>query len=205
MEEQKVIKVEEAEKILERLAATENKYKNNVTNVPLSDLNGKYKKAFDKLKQQMKDEINEYFFAFCFNGINIKKDDGEKVIEKINAAFQEGNFGQRVYSAAFHNYDVSEIKQLAEAYKERIQKIYDEYFDKHTCLYVTEECFSEENMQNPMIYNDLIDKFYDEKNNTWVEKEKPEGDAILIFVKGDKKEQDCNQKTEGSNDIWQEE
>ena len=65
--------------------------------------------------------------------------------------------------------------------------IYKAYFDRHTCLYAAGPSWDPDNPQPPLIYNDIVDKFYDEATGGWISKEKPPGAAILIFIKSENK------------------
>ena len=50
------------------------------------------------------------------------------------------------------------------------------------CLYTWGQCYAEESTATPLIYNDLVDKFWDEATGEWIDREKPPGAAILIFI-----------------------
>ena len=78
---------------------------------------------------------------------------------------------------------MEEIKKIAADWRREVEGIWTEYFNKHVCLYTWGQCYAEESTATPLIYNDLVDKFWDEVTGAWIEKEKPPGDAILIFIK----------------------
>ena len=42
------------------------------------------------------------------------------------------------------------------------------YFDRHTCLYAAGPSWDPDNPQPPLIYNDIVDKFYDEAAGGWI-------------------------------------
>ena len=177
-----------AEKALEKAAATLEKYRKNKTLVPPEELAGKYKKPFEKLKQQLKEELEDYLRLFILDGLQIRNDDeGQRIIAEINQAFKEAQIGKRVGRAAFREFDLEKIKRIAEEHRQRVMGIYKAYFDRHTCLYAAGPSWDPDNPQPPLIYNDIVDKFYDEAAGGWISKEKPPGAAILIFI-SEKKE-----------------
>ena len=148
---------------------------------------GKYKKSFEKLKQQLKEELEEYLRLFVLDGLQVRNDDeGQQVIAEINQAFKEAQIGRQVGRAAFREFDLEKIKRIAEEHRRKVGGIYEAYFDRHTCLYAAGPSWDPDNPQPPLIYNDIVDKFYDEAAGGWTSKEKPPGAAILIFVKENK-------------------
>lgn len=173
----------EVEKTLE-------KYRKNKTLVAPEDLEGKYKVPFEKLKQQLKTELEEYLYAFFhFEQLTIRQDDkGKRFIEQINQTINGSDYGKRVGWAVFKEFDLEQAERITEAEGHRIfEGIYTEYFNKYTCARAPAECWDIENPKTPRIYNDLVDKYYDEATGRWItdeaESKKP---AILIFVNGDK-------------------
>lgn len=178
---------EKAEKTLEKLAATLERYRKNKTLVPPEELAGKYKKPFEKLKQQLKEELEEYLRLFVLDGLQVRNDDeGQQVIAEINQAFKEAQVGRQIGRAAFREFDLEKVKQIAREHRQRVMGIYKAYFDRHTCLYAAGPSWDPDNPQPPLIYNDIVDKFYDEAADGWITKEKPTGAAILIFIKENK-------------------
>lgn len=149
---------------------------------------GKYKKPFEKLKQQLKEELEEYLRLFILDGLRIRDDDeGQRLIGEINQAFKEAQIGKQVGWAAFREFDLEKIKRIAQENRQRVMGIYKAYFDRHTCLYAAGPSWDPDNPQPPLIYNDIVDKFYDEATGGWISKEKPQGAAILIFIKSENK------------------
>lgn len=157
---------------------------------------GKYKKSFEKLKQQLKEELEEYLRLFILGGLQIRDDDeGRQLIDGINQTFKEAQIGRQVGRAAFREFDLEKIKQIAQEHRRKVEGIYKAYFDRHTCLYAAGPSWDPDDPQPPLIYNDIVDKFYDEAAGGWISKEKPPGAAILIFIKENK-----NKTTEQKED-----
>lgn len=187
---------EKAVKALEKAAVTLEKYRKNKTLVPPEELAGKYKKPFEKLKQQLKEELEEYLRLFILDGLRIRDDDeGQRLIGEINQAFKEAQIGKQVGRAAFREFDLEKIKRIAQEHRQRVMGIYKAYFDRHTCLYAAGPSWDPENPQPPLIYNDIVDKFYDEAAGGWISKEKPPGAAILIFIKSENKTTEQKEET----------
>lgn len=140
------------------------------------------------MKQQLKAELEEYLRLFILDGLKIIDDDeGSQIVDQINQAWKESEVGRRIGRAAFREFDLEKIKQIAQEHRQRVEEIYKAYFDRHTCLYAAGPSWDPDNPQPPLIYNDIVDKFYDEAAGGWISKEKPPGAAILIFIKSENK------------------
>ncbi|MCM1221462.1 MAG: hypothetical protein NC548_43985 [Lachnospiraceae bacterium] len=148
---------------------------------------GKYKKPFERLKQQLKEELEEYLRLFVLEGLKVLNDDeGQRLIDEINRAWKQAEIGRRIGRAAFREFDLGKIQQIAQEHRRKVWGIYKAYFDRHTCIYAAGPCWDPDNPQTPLIYNDIVDKFYDEAAGRWINREKPPGAAILIFIKENK-------------------
>ena len=183
---EEVAATEKAVKALEKAGETLEKYQKNKTLVPPEQLAGKYKKAFGKLEQQLKEELEEYLRLYILDGLQVRDDEeGQQVIAEINQAFKEAQIGRQVGRAAFKEFDLEKIKWIAQEYRQKVDGIYKAYFDRHTCLYAAGPSWDPDNPQLPLIYNDIADKFYDGAAGGWISKGKPPGTAMLIFVKSE--------------------
>ena len=174
--------------ILEETAVLLEKYRKNKTLISPKDLAGKYKAPFEKLKQQLKQELEMYLKSYSIEGLILAEDETgslEEFVSDVNRIFVSTDIGKRIGKAAFKDFDLDQVKQLAEELR---AKIYHEawvpYFQKHTCLYLTEECFAEDNPQQPRIYNFLVDKFWNEESGEW--KSEESAPALLICINGGK-------------------
>lgn len=124
---------EKAEKALEKAAATLERYRKNKTLVPPEELAGKYKKPFENLKRQLKEELEDYLRLFILNGLQVRNDDeGQRIIAEINQAFKEAQIGSRVGRAAFREFDLEKIKRIAEECRQRVAGIYEAYKENKT-------------------------------------------------------------------------
>lgn len=91
--------------------------------------------------------------------------------------------GKRIGEAAFKDMNLSKIKWLANDFREQVaQEAWGSYFDKHTCLRATAECFTEEGVAVPKIYNTLMDKYWNEKTGEWEKVDCDFEPALLIYI-----------------------
>ena len=83
---------------------------------------GRYKKPFEKLKQQLKEELEEFLRLFILDGLQFRDDDeGRQLVDEINRAFREGQIGKRVGRAAFREFDLEKIKQIAQEHRQKVE------------------------------------------------------------------------------------
>lgn len=174
--------MERAHEALKALESTLEKYRMNKTNVSPEALAGKYRVSFQKLKEKLKAETESYLAAYCFAGFRIQQSDSGGLLAAIHRSIQEGQVAKRVSRAVFKNFSLQEVQEIAAEQRQRVAELYAEYFDRHTCLYAAGPCWDMGNPQNPLIYNNLADKFWDDGTREWVSREKPPGDAVLIFI-----------------------
>lgn len=168
------------------------KLKLNKEKVPLDVLKTKYKAGYEKLTTDIKAEAVELikpiatrppeWLADC----KIKTEYMEEIAAAFNGIYEAGGYAKKIGTALYKHYSIEEARKLAEEinqkYREELLKI----FHQKTCLYAAGPCWTEDNPETPLIYNDLVDKFWSEDTGEWITREKPPGDAILIFIKGDK-------------------
>lgn len=174
--------MEKAQEALKTLESTLEKYRLNKTRVSPADLEGRYKVSFQKLKEKLKAETESYLSAYCLSGFRILQSDSGELIAAIDRSFKESRIGKRAGRAVFKDFSLQELQEIAREQRQRVQELYAEYFNRHTCLYADGPCWDESNPRNPLIYNDLVDKFWDDGAGEWISREKPPGDAVLIFI-----------------------
>lgn len=175
--------MEKPTKILEKVAVSLDKYKKNKTLVSPEDLAGKYKVPFQKLKAQLASELSEYLKAYSLEGLKVIQDNNlERFTEAVDRIYIDTGIGKRVGKAAFKDFDLEQVKQLAEELRSKVyEQAWVPYFQRYTCLYLTEECLSEENPQTPRVYNSLVDKFFNVSTGEWITETTREP-AILMYV-----------------------
>ena len=195
--------MEQAEKLRELLE----KLRRNKEKVPLPVLKTKYKAAYEKLLEDIKTEAKAYALPIAtrlpgwISGRPVKEEYAERIGEEFNRIYAEGDYAHRIGQALYKRYSADEVRQLAEEINRSLQAAVKKIFDEATCLYTTAENWNPENPVIPKIYNDLVDKFYDETIKQWRDPQPGEKkDALLIFIKGDKEKggQEHEQKQEAA-------
>lgn len=176
----------------EKLEALLDKLRLNKEKVPLEVLKTKYKAAYEKLIAEIKAEAQAIIKLIAarppswLEGQLIKQEHSEEMAAIFNQLYQEGDYAKRIRQALYKRYSADEARQLAEEINQKYQEGLLKLFHQKTCLYTTAENWDPENPVTPRIYNDLVDKFWDEENGEWISENKPPGAALLIFVTGDK-------------------
>ena len=151
--------MEAGQNLRETLENTLAKYKINREKVPLAELEGRYKKSYDKLKEELKQLTNDYLLEISVKGFKIG-DDADELIEQMQKRIHDSEIGKRAGT-----------------------ELYNPYFDRHCCLYIRPENLDPENPKTPWVYNDLIDKFWSFDRECWETRPKPEGGAALMFIR----------------------
>lgn len=188
------------------------KLKRNKEKIPLETLKTRYKAAYEKLAADIKTEAEAVFLpaAMTFPDWIDKSRINEKYVRQIaeafNRAYADGGYARRIGQALYKRYSTRELLQLAAEFNKTFQAAVIDIFHRATCLYTTAENWDPENPVIPKIYNDLVDKFYDEEVGVWRDPEPGEREeALLIFIKGNKEkggqghEQRTREEDPGSN------
>lgn len=176
--------MEKAAEILEKVAISLDKYKKNKTLVSPADLAGKYKLPFQKLKQQLKEELEAYLTAHSLEDLKVRQDKNlDEFSQAVDKVYKDSGISIKVGKAAFRDFDLERVKQLAEQLRAKVyEEAWKPYMQKYICLYATAECFSPENPQTPRIYNSLVDKFYHEESGEWIADNTATTPAFLIYI-----------------------
>lgn len=175
-------KAENIEALLARL-------KLNKEKVPLEILKTKYKAAYEKLTGQIKEQAIEIIKPIAIappeflKDCRIKKEYADELADAFNRIYEEGGYAKKIGAALYKRYSIEEARSIAKEINAVYQEEFLKIFDQKTCLYAAGPCFDLENPETPLIYNDLVDRFYDEEAGGWITKEKPPGGAVLIFVR----------------------
>lgn len=184
--------VEQAEKLTVLLE----KYRKNRENVPLEVLQTKYKDAYEKLKAEIKTEAQALTRTIAMKmppwleGQPIKQEYAEEMAGAFNQLYEAGGYAKKIGQAIYKHYSITEALQIAGEINGKYQEALLKIFHQKTCLYTTAENWDPENPVTPRIYNDLVDKFWDEKKGEWITAEKPPGNALLLFITGKEPEKE---------------
>lgn len=181
--------MEQGEKLEEML----DKLRRNKEKIPLDVLKTRYKAAYEKLVEDIKAEARAYFLPIAaqlpgwLKGRPIKEAYADEIAVAFNQIYSEGKYAHRIGQALYKRYSTGEVRQLAEEINRSFQAAMDDIFNRATCLYTTAENWNPENPVIPKIYNDLVDKFYDDEAGGWRDPKPGEHEnALLIFIKGNK-------------------
>lgn len=101
-------------------------YKKNKENIPSADLQGKYKKAFDKLRHDLSHALTEYYLRATFEDIGIKDEDVSKVTDRFFKSFKENKINERLNNAV-KEYDLKKITEIMDAQWLRHVNIWADY------------------------------------------------------------------------------
>lgn len=157
--------MERAEKLAELL----DKLRKNKEKVPLEVLKTRYKDAYEKLVTEIKAEAIEIIKPIAarspnwLEGQKVKQKHSEEIAAAFNQIYQEGGYAKKIGTALYKHYSIDEARQLAEEINRKYCEELLKLFHKKTCLYTTAENWDPENPVTPRIYNELVDKFWDEK------------------------------------------
>lgn len=180
--------MEKAENIEDLLA----KLKLNKEKVPLDVLITKYKAGYEKLTGQIKERGIEIIRPIAaglpelLKDCKIKREYIDEFVAAFDRVYEAGGYAKKIGTALYKHYSMEEARKIAEEINQQYQEELLKIFHQKTCLYAAGPCWIEDNPETPLIYNDFVDKFWSEETGEWITREKPPGDAILIFIKGDK-------------------
>lgn len=173
-----------AGKALKNAGRTLENYKKNLAVLSPEDLAGKYRKSFLRQRQKLKEELEEYLNAFVLEGIRIlDNEEGRDVAGSIIRMLRSDGAGEQAGRAAFQELDLGEVVRIAQEQRDMVWDIYGAYLGRHTCLYAAGPSWDPDDPQPPLIYNDILDKFYNAESGRWEHREKPPGAAVLIFLR----------------------
>jgi len=144
----------EKQELRKTLAIHLDTLKRNREAVPLEVLKTKYKKPYDKLKQDISSAASEYVRAVTLEGIKIREDFVAEAKELIEGTIQQSGLLKQISRAAFKRQDMDEIDALTLELKGRIQETLQSYYEQHLRLYLCPECFGEP-PKEPEIYNEV--------------------------------------------------
>lgn len=152
--------------------------KRNIDKVSLPVLKTKYRKPYDALCKEISTAATAYTQAVALHGFRLKKQYFEETVPMIQTAIRQSDLLRQIRIAAFQHQSITEVETLALSLGEQIQKALEPFYERHLCLYVTEECLGE-SPQIPDIYNDATGCIF--KNGKW-EPMDDNKNAILIFA-----------------------
>lgn len=173
---------------VEELKTMVQKLKANREKVPKKLLETKYKKPYRELLESIQETATQILHERALAGIIIRTDDGDGIVEKIQAAIDEeqktSGIMKQISHAIFKHYDVGEFEELVEKMHSKVWNLWIPYWQEHCCLYAIPENW-EEPYPPPRIYNELTDEFLvDEKENVWEEHPEWKSEQRTIITAG---------------------
>lgn len=101
------------------LTATIKKYRMNKENISPEELKTKYATAFQKLKDRLKKEAEDYMLMATLKGLYARSDVTDMTIDALIEDMKEQKIGKRVGCAVFKHYDIEEVKEICEEQRKR--------------------------------------------------------------------------------------
>lgn len=151
-------KVRDFEKLLEK--------KRKSDALPKEDLEGKYKKAYQRLKQEICVKLSELLPHFVLSGMMFEKHDIEAGVVCQNAqnimnhAMQNEGFAIKARNAAYEKYNITDILlTLVPVHNKIIYEAYSQYWIDR-CKPVTVPGYSH--------YNSIVDMWYNVEKQQWM-------------------------------------
>lgn len=151
--------------------------KRNIEAVSLPVLKTKYKKPYERLCKDIRTATADYVTGVIFQDFRLKKEYLEEVVPIIQAAIRQSGLVPQIHAAALRQ-DLSVMDNLSVNLKTKVKEALEPFYEKHLCLYVTDECLGD-NPQTPDIYNDATGCIL--KNGAWIPMDAT-GNAVLLFV-----------------------
>ena len=124
--------MEKTEQSLKKLEKTLERYQKNKTLVSSDLLEGVYKISFFKLKIQLAKETTDYVRNYCYEGLKVFQSESQALKQQAQEEIEKSGIEEELRKAAFEEYDLQKIQQLAEQHRQQVLKIYDAYFQSHT-------------------------------------------------------------------------
>lgn len=181
----------------ENLTVLLERLKKNKENVPLEVLKTKYKDAYEKLLLKIKAAAIEEIIRPTapalpgwLKGQKVRPEHTGEIAELFNRIYRDGGYAKKLGRALYKHYSADEVRQLSAEINRKYKDAIIRYFHSKTCLYTTAENWDPKNPVIPRIYNDLVDKFWNEAKGEWTTEKKPPGEALLLFISGKEPEKE---------------
>ena len=124
--------MEKTEQSLKKLEKTLERYRKNKTLVSPEDLKGRYRVPFRKLQEQLVSELIGYVIFYCYGGLKVFQSESQELEQQFQEELKRSGIEKELKKAAFEEYDLQKIQQIAEQHRKQTLKIYDAYFQSHT-------------------------------------------------------------------------
>ena len=156
--------VKQTEEKLTKFLAT---LKKNRDHVPLDELRTRYRKPYLALCKEIGEACNDYLTAYCLHGLRCNRSLWDECAAALNKSRQESGIMDQIRQALFKRQNLAEFKELAVKLKAVYDDALQSFYQAHTCLLITPECFDDPPAVPP-IFNEATGYFYED--GEWVEK-----------------------------------
>ena len=175
-----------------KLAHLLERLRKNRENVPLDVLKTKYGAPYRKLLSEIGTEAavsirnTAAVLPEWLRGQRVSPEHIQEIADVFDQIYREGDYAKKIGCALYRHYSADEVQRLCVEINRKYRSELTKYFHSKTCLYTTAESWSLERPAIPRIYNELVDKFWDEGQGQWITGGHPPGQAVLVFISGDK-------------------
>lgn len=138
----------------------------NLEVVSMEDLKTKYKKPYEKLRDNICQAATEYSRHVTLHGLLIKKVYFDEAQTYLREAIKQTTCLKKISEAAFQRQDIDEIERLAYVLRDEIQLALHHFYLNHMCLFISPEC-RDDPSRIPEIYNNASGCIW--RNGTWVQ------------------------------------
>ena len=80
----------------------------------------------------MAKETTDYVRNYCYEGLKVFQSESQALKQQAQEEIEKSGIEEELRKAAFEEYDLQKIQQLAEQHRQQVLKIYDAYFQSHT-------------------------------------------------------------------------
>lgn len=150
----------------------------NIEAVSLTVLQTKYKRPYEQLCKDIRTATADYVTAIIFQDFRLKKDYLEEVVPIIRTAIRQSGLVRQLHTAALQKQEITVMDDLALALKTKVHQALEPFYEKHLCLYVTDECFGDD-PKTPDIYNYATGCVL--KEGKWIPMDE-ESNSFLLFI-----------------------
>lgn len=130
----------------EELSAMLWKLNRNLQLYPREVLKTRYQKGYENLSKRLNDMAAKYTEEVALRGFLIRDCDMDEIVPRVEERIKESGILKQISVAIYEHQDISEIDQLANKLSELIGEIMEPYYQKNTCLQLTEACLTEPNI-----------------------------------------------------------
>lgn len=162
--------------------------KRNRAAVPLEVLKTKYRKPYTKLCQDIADTASAYVRTVTLGDIRLLSRFLDEAVPIIQTAIDESGILRQISKAAFRRQSIEEINQLAETLKKQIDGALEPFYERHLCLYASEECFGDP-PRSPELYNEATGCVF--RNGKWIPLEIKKEAAVFHVIAKREETQEC--------------